>query len=141
MAGYRKSYRYSRPQTAGRVAKANARPGDCRYCHLAIPANAGQLFREESGAWSVVHIKREWVGSPVSGQYTGGCPAETDRMNASGNFGGPDGPLSEYDRIASHARMHAPTQASTKYAYTPGGARMTERSSRCEDAPCCGCCD
>jgi hypothetical protein len=28
-----------------------------------------------------------------------------------------------------------------KYAYTASGARMTDRASRCEDAPCCGCCD
>ena len=29
----------------------------------------------------------------------------------------------------------------SRYAYTSGGARMTNRYSRCEDAPCCGCCD
>ena len=28
-----------------------------------------------------------------------------------------------------------------KYAYTSSGARMTMSSRRCEDAPCCGCCD
>lgn len=27
------------------------------------------------------------------------------------------------------------------YAYTSGGTRMTSRQGRCEDAPCCGCCD
>jgi hypothetical protein len=27
------------------------------------------------------------------------------------------------------------------YAYTGSGARMTMSSRRCEDAPCCGCCD
>jgi hypothetical protein len=26
-------------------------------------------------------------------------------------------------------------------AYAPGGARVTPRPGRCEDAPCCGCCD
>lgn len=31
--------------------------------------------------------------------------------------------------------------AGPKYAYTAGGARMTVSSMRCEDAPCCGCCD
>jgi hypothetical protein len=29
----------------------------------------------------------------------------------------------------------------SKYAYTASGARMTMSSRRCEDAPCCGCCD
>jgi len=28
-----------------------------------------------------------------------------------------------------------------KHAWTSSGARMTSRYSRCEDAPCCGCCD
>lgn len=31
--------------------------------------------------------------------------------------------------------------AGSKYAYTASGARMTVSSRRCEDAPCCGCCD
>jgi hypothetical protein len=31
--------------------------------------------------------------------------------------------------------------AGSKYAYTADGARMTVSSRRCEDAPCCGCCD
>ena len=29
----------------------------------------------------------------------------------------------------------------SRYAYTSTGARMTSRYGRCEDAPCCGCCD
>ena len=32
-------------------------------------------------------------------------------------------------------------RAGGKYAYTSTGARMTMSSRRCEDAPCCGCCD
>ena len=31
--------------------------------------------------------------------------------------------------------------AGPRYAYTASGARMTLASARCEDAPCCGCCD
>jgi hypothetical protein len=55
---------------------------------------------------------------------------------------------------AEAASMRAPQQAApdadlravsaaagSKYAYTAGGARMTMASARCEDAPCCGCCD
>lgn len=154
---YANSRRQARRATAGRVAKANGRPDKCRYCGEQVPAGAGQLYREESGAWSVVHIERTWAGSPVSGQYTGGCPAETDRMNTAGKFGRDGQFLSEYDRIASAAAMHGsppPVQAppgtdlralsaaaGPKYAYTQDGARMTVSSQRCEDAPCCGCCD
>ena len=105
-SGYRRGYSSTR-QTTGRIAKPNARPGPCRGCGEEIPAGAGQLWREESGAWSVVHRIAEWAGSPVSGQYTGGCPAETDRMNRDGHFGGPDGARSERDRIASYAAIYA----------------------------------
>lgn len=133
--GYGRNYGrrgYSRPQTTGRVSKANARPGNCRSCGVEIPAGAGQLWREDSGAWSVVHLPREWAGSPVSGQWTYGCPDETDRLNG-------DGALPEHERIASAAAIHA--------ARTPEPARQSRsyacsgRRGRCEDAPCCGCCD
>ena len=53
-SGYRRGYS-SRPQTAGRVARVNARPGPCRDCGEEIPAGAGQLYRESGGAWAVVH--------------------------------------------------------------------------------------
>ena len=107
----------------------------------------------------MVHVTAEWAGSPVSGQYTGGCPDSTDAMNAEGKFGRGGHPLSEHDRIASAAAMYAashpaPVQAppgadlaevsrraGPKYAYTASGARMTMSSQRCIDAPCCGCCD
>jgi hypothetical protein len=55
---------------------------------------------------------------------------------------------------AEAASMRAPRQAApdadlravsaaagSKYAYTETGARVTVSSRRCEDAPCCGCCD
>lgn len=153
------SYRNRRPQqrrTVGRVHKPNARPGPCRSCHLTIPAGAGELFREDSGAWSVVHLTAEWAGSPVSGQWTYGCPDSTDALNAAGKFGGPDGPLSEHDRIASAAALwaashSAPVQAppgadlaevsrraGSRYAYTSTGARMSLSCGH-EDYPCCGC--
>ena len=139
---YRRGYG-SRPVTAGRVQRVNARPGECRSCGVEVPAGAGQLWREESGAWSVIHSLAEWHGSPVSGRYVGGCPAETDEMNARGKFGGQDGVRPESERIASIAATYAATRRTdpSKYAYTSSGARMTMSSRRCEDAPCCGCCD
>ena len=138
----------SRPQTTGRIAKPNARPGNCRGCGEEIPAGAGQLWREQDGAWSVAHTMAEWAGSPVSGRYVGGCPATTDEMNERGHFGGPDGARSERDRIASVAATYAATHPASEartarrsYAYSSSGARMSNRYGRCEDAPCCGCCD
>lgn len=154
---YRSTYRRgSRPRdfTPGRVARPNRKPGPCRSCKTEIPAYGGHLWREDDGTWSVVHTPAEWTGSPVSGLYVGGCPAETDAMNERGRFGGSDGPGSEADRIAARAALAlamAPQQTSnpreasryagSKYAYTSTGARMTAVGRRCEDAPCCGCCD
>jgi hypothetical protein len=141
---YRGGSRSTRPVTAGRVARVNARPGPCRGCGEEIPAGAGNLWRESGGAWSVVHTVAEWAGSPVSGQYAGGCPAETDAMNERGKFGGPDGARSEVERIAAVAATYAATHAVIEaprrrsYASTSSGARMYERCGH-EDYPCCGC--
>jgi hypothetical protein len=150
-SGYRGG-RSSRPQTTGRVSKVNARPGNCRACGEEIPAGAGQLWREASGAWSVVHVEESrggWLMHPEP--VRGGCPEPTDKRNAESHaagFFGPDAPAprSERDHIASVAAAYAartpeaPAPRKT-YAYTSSGARMTSRRGRCEDAPCCGCCD
>jgi hypothetical protein len=134
----------SRAASPGRTGRPNARPGDCRSCGVPVPAGAGELYRE-NGAWSVVHTQAKWSGSPVSGQYAGGCPAETDQMNTAGGFGGPDGAQPETARItavaAAYAARNPGRAASGHTAYTSSGARMTDRFSRCVDAPCCGCCD
>jgi hypothetical protein len=140
--GYgRTSYgrRSTRPVTAGRVARVNARPGDCLNCKVEIPAGCGTLWRQAGGSWSVAHRPAEWTGSPISGWYVGGCPDETDRMNADGQFGGPDGTtLSERERIAQTAATYAASNPArperVHYGYNSRGR------SRCEDAPCCGCC-
>jgi hypothetical protein len=141
-SGYRRGYS-SRPQTTGRIAKANARPGPCKDCGEEIPAGAGQLWRESDGSWSVVHRPAEWAGSPVSGQYSGGCPAETDRMNEQGHFGGPSGAGSERDRIASYAAIYAasaPERPAPRRSYARTSSRYAGWG-RCthEDYPCCGC--
>jgi len=155
--GYRGRKTSSRGPAA-RVERPNQRAGACHYCGETVPAGAGQLWRTASGPWEAVHAPQHWAGSPVSGAYAGGCPEETDRMNAAGGFTTATG-LGERDRLAriaaTWAAMHpAPVQAPAgadlravpraagpKYAYTASGARMTMASARCEDAPCCGCCD
>lgn len=44
-----------------------------------------------------------------------------------------------------HEGCSQPAQAarrgSSRYGYTISGARLTNRYARCEDAPCCGCCN
>ena len=152
--GYGRRGYQSRQHTTGRIAKPNARPGNCRSCGELIPAGAGQLWRETSGAWSVVHIPESqggWLMNPQP--FRGGCPESTDKRNAelhaSGFFGpGAPAPVSERDSITATAARYAATNPASEarptrksYAYTSSGARMTNRYSRCEDAPCCGCCD
>ena len=104
---HRRQSRPPRVITPGRVERVNARPGDCRYCGEIVAASAGQLWREESGAWSVVHTVAEWSGSPVSGRYIGGCPDDTDAQNERGGWGG----RPERDRLAAIAATYAATHA------------------------------
>jgi len=152
-SGYRRGYQ-NREQTTGRIAKPNARPGPCRDCGEEIPAGAGQLWRGADGSWSVVHVAASqggWLMHPQP--VRGGCPESTDKRNAelhaSGFLGpGAPAPVSEREHIAATAARYADAHpvsearpARKSYAYTSGSARMSNRYSRCEDAPCCGCCD
>ena len=145
---YRRGYG-SRPVTAGRVQRVNARPGNCRSCGEEVPAGAGQLWREASGAWSVVHTEASQGGWAMHPQpVRGGCPESTDKRNAelhaAGFFGqGAAAPSSEREHIAATAKRYAataPEQPARRqgYATTNTGARMYERCTH-EDFPCCGC--
>lgn len=151
MSGYRRSYGRSRRPTVGKVGRVNRRPGNCRTCGELIPAGAGELYREGSGAWSVVHTEPSrggWLMDPQP--VTGGCPESTDKTNAEsharGFFGdGAPLPRSERDRIASAAARYAAQTASAPAPARSGGYRLNSGAvvtgGRCEDAPCCGCCD
>jgi hypothetical protein len=154
---YRRGYRrgYGSAPAAGRVSKPNRRPGPCRGCGETVPAGAGHLWREGDGSWSVVHVPEHqggWLMHPEP--VRGGCPASTDKRNAelrANGFFGPGAamPASERDHIAAVAARYAASsqadqpqrQARRSYGYTSGGARLSSRRGRCEDAPCCGCCD
>ena len=153
-SGYGRRGYSSRPATVGRIAKANARPGPCSDCGEDIPAGAGQLYRESGGAWAVVHVEQTqggWLMNPQPAR--GGCPESTDKRNAelhAAGFFGPDAPMpvSERDHIAATAATYAAMNPASEarparksYAYSSSGARMSNRYGRCEDAPCCGCCD
>jgi hypothetical protein len=90
-----------------------------------VPAGTGILTGNRDAGYEVRHGDRRWVGPPCggdaigkpgNGRWVGGCEEYADR------------PVYE-----------APQRRT--YAYTLSGARMTSRRGRCEDAPCCGCCD
>ena len=61
------------------------------------------------------------------------------------NYGGPGAVTHEQCQAINAAprrgRSTSPRYGRGRYAYTSTGARMSNRYSRCEDAPCCGCCD
>ena len=80
------------------------------------------------------------------------CRAETCSKDARAikageriNYGGPGAVTHEacpaMDAPRSSNRGRRSRYGGSKYAYTSTGARMTMSSRRCEDAPCCGCCD
>jgi len=137
--------RSARPVTAGPVARVNKRPGACRSCGEDIPAGVGRLYRESDGAWSVVHVPAEWSGSPASGAYIGGCPESTDKQNAGAPWNRDGHVASERVRLAAMARTYAamnpPAPVRGGYYTLSSGARVTGSRGRCEDAPCCGCCE
>lgn len=166
-SSYRTGYRSrSGSVTPGRVLKANKRPGPCKECGEVIPAGAGHLWREDDGSWAVVHVPASqggWLMHPEP--VRGGCPASTDRRNAelfaNGFFGpGATAPVSERVHLAATAEWYAsqnpaPARPSSSgnglrelsarlgsgYAVLSSGAVVRASGSRCEDAPCCGCCD
>jgi hypothetical protein len=150
MGSYRRNYRRSAP-TVGRIRRPNRRPGPCRGCGEEIPAGCGQLWRDASGAWSPVHVESSqggWLMDPQP--VTGGCPVDTDKRNAelhASGFFGKDAPAprSERARIAYAAarapEATAPSPARAGRYALNSGAVVTGSRGRCEDAPCCGCCD
>jgi len=120
---------------------ANRFASECASCGLTVPVGQG-ILSGYSGHWTVTHRPASWHGSPVSGWYINGCPASTARLNAQGGWG-PESARTFVPPVQvnpSDAR-EASRLAGGKYAYTSSGARMTVSSQRCEDAPCCGCCD
>ena len=143
-SNYRRGYSNAR-QTAGRIAKPNARPGPCRDCDEEIPAGGGQLWRGGDGSWSVVHVEATqggWLMHPQP--YRGGCPESTDRRNAelhASGFLGADAPapVSEREHIAATARTYA--SRTDVPAPRRSYARTSRGYERCthEDYPCCGC--
>jgi hypothetical protein len=131
---YRTTYARRPVQRTG--PRANKYAANCSSCGLAVPAGTGLLAGSRTDGYTVHHAPARWHGSPISGGWVDGCPAATDKSNAAlGHVG---------NAFVTNAASRAPLEPKTprrSYAYTSGGARMTSRYGRCEDAPCCGCCD
>lgn len=134
--------RRNQPGQPARGPRVNRFDAPCASCAETVRAGTGTLEGYQ-GHWVVKHRHQEWSGSPVSGWYVGGCPADTAKLNAQGGWG----PQSVRVHVAPPAQVdpsdarEASRLAGGRYAYTASGARMTMASARCEDAPCCGCCD
>jgi hypothetical protein len=134
------AYRSSRRRPASRSGpRANKYDAGCSQCGRLVPAGAGILTGNRETGYEIRHGDRHWtgppcggdmIGQPGMGRWAGGCEDYADQPVYAPRQA-PDGAdLREVSR-----------RAGGKYAYTSSGARMTMSSRRCEDAPCCGCCD
>lgn len=137
--GYGRSYGRRPVQRTG--PRANKYDARCSRCAKKVPAGAGILTGNRDVGYAVRHSDRRWVGPPCGGdmigkpgmgRYVGGCEAYADQPD----YEAPPRQASADDDLRELSR-----RAGGKYAYTSSGARMTLSSRRCEDAPCCGCCD
>jgi hypothetical protein len=103
---------YARRGSQSTGPRPNKYDGGCSTCGRLVPAGTGVLTGSRAGGYTVRHSERRWIGSPVSGQWVGGCEDAKDQ------------PVYEVTR--------KPARRS---------ASSWDRRGRCEDAPCCGCCD
>ena len=123
--------------------RANRYAGCCVYCGAVLEPGAGELNGSRRVGWRLTCPRPRWVGSPVSGWYVGGCVGEAERLNAGVGrgpgadvpAGSPSGEL-EPERVEVEAGQAA---GRVEYRAYSGGRRRA--GWRCEDAPCCGCCD
>jgi hypothetical protein len=69
------------------------------------------------------------------------CPDPEIPAGARINYGGPGAITHQACQAMDAPRRARAGRRDSKYAYTNSGARVTMSSRRCEDAPCCGCCD
>ena len=125
---YGRSYGRRSAQHTG--PRPNKYDGGCDTCKRLVPAGTGVLTGNRSSGYVIRHEAARWVGSPVSGRWVGGCDDAKDQPVYAPRQASPDADLRAVSR-----------RAGSKYAYSSSGARMTMSSRRCEDAPCCGCCD
>ena len=106
---YRTAYRRPVQRTGPRANKYDA---GCSTCGRLVPAGTGILTGNRDQGYEVRHSERRWAGSPISGQWVGGCEDAKDQ------------PV--FDGTTKPARR---------------SYRRTSLYERCnhEDYPCCGC--
>lgn len=117
---YRPSYRRSAaPRPARWMGLRYA--GRCAQCSTALPAGSRAFYDPADRSVCCTNLKcakahgvteEKWIGSPVSGRYV---TTLSDRR-----LGGP---------------------SSDPFARTRSRGYYGTDAGRCEDAPCCGCCD
>ena len=73
---YRTAYRRPVQRTGPRANKYDA---GCSRCGRLVPAGTGVLTGNRDIGYEVRHGDRTWHGSPVSGQWVGGCEDATDQ--------------------------------------------------------------
>ena len=94
--------------------RPNKYDAGCVSCGHIVPAGTGILTGSRAAGWSVTHSPRRLVSHfPQEVKYAGGCEDAADL------------PVWE-----------APAPRVNYGFHNTGNAR-----GRCEDAPCCGCCD
>lgn len=54
--------------------RGNKYDGTCEICGQTVPAGRGRVRRVGNRRWVSSHLPREWKGSPISGDWVGGCP-------------------------------------------------------------------
>jgi hypothetical protein len=97
--------------------------GTCKVCGAALPAGE-RAFWDASAktvtCWLLACCeadgltRQEWQGSPVSGGYV---------------------------TVRAESRIGSAAPVVDVYRFSSGATMTRNRLGRCEDAPCCGCCD
>jgi hypothetical protein len=134
---YRKSSNYRRPQQSG--PRPNTYAGTCATCGEPVAAGMGILTGTRATGYTTTHAPASLKGSPISGGYVNGCPAETDKLNR--GLGHTEGAYVSNLERARLINVEPPPSRGRRVprAYTSSGAQMFTRGCGHEDYPCCGC--
>lgn len=82
--GYGRTYGRRPVQRTG--PRPNTHAGTCSKCAETVRPGEGILTGSKATGYEVRHGPARWHGSPVSGRYIGGCPKDTDKLNAEGGW-------------------------------------------------------
>jgi hypothetical protein len=74
-------YRFTQQPHHG-ATNGNRYAGPCAICGQNVPAGAGLLTWIRNDGWKLTHKPARWVGSPISGQWSDGCPEHETEVTA-----------------------------------------------------------